>query len=226
MWCIILPFTAIPIILALSLAHRRAKSFNKLTSLSSPYRASSLRSLCVSLFWQLDVIGLVLLCAMLALVLIPLTIAGGISSRWAHADVIVMLVIGFLLVPAFVGYEMLVARHPVVPFHLLNDRSIIGGLFVAMMLNFAWYMQGEYVPFPPLSTVEINPENSSQLSLYGPSSRLRPIYNLSNPHILPLLLRLSPNLPHPRLRSPSLPLHQTFSNHGDLDLCDGVGVVG
>lgn len=127
------------------MAHRRATQTGKLTSFMSPYHASNVRQLSGSLFWQLDVVGLILLSAVLCLILIPLTIAGGFGARWGHADVITMLVIGFVLIPVFAIWEIRFARHPAVPFHLLWDRSVIGGLFVAMFLNFIWIMQGECV---------------------------------------------------------------------------------
>ena len=47
-----------------------------------------------------------------------------------------MLVIGFVLcLPGFIFWEVKVARHPIIPFILLKNRTIIAGLVIAMILN-------------------------------------------------------------------------------------------
>jgi len=37
------------------------------------------------------------------------------------------------------------SSHPMVPFHLLRDRVVWGALGIACMLNFVWYLQGDYL---------------------------------------------------------------------------------
>jgi SIT family siderophore-iron:H+ symporter-like MFS transporter len=143
MWCIIIPITSIPIYVGLIMAKRKAKRDGKLEGLELKYDRSSIHNGMLWFFWQLDVIGVILLTAMLALILIPLTIAGGTSANWHKGDVIAMLVIGILCIPAFAVWELKIARHPCVPFHLLNNRTILAGLMIAMMLNMCWYLQGE-----------------------------------------------------------------------------------
>ncbi|KAI9300231.1 hypothetical protein BJ944DRAFT_140305, partial [Cunninghamella echinulata] len=66
-------------------------------------------------------------------------------SRWAHADVISMLVIGFLCIPAFVIWEMKFAKYPCLPFHLLNNRVILACIFMCILSNACWYLQGDYL---------------------------------------------------------------------------------
>lgn len=144
MYAIIMPFVALPAIISLLIAGRRAKKSKKLVGLATLKEVhGSYSALAVDLFWRLDLVGLILVCAVLSLVLLPMTIAGGTTSRWNHADVIVMLIIGVLLIPVFVYWEIKHARFPVMPFHLLKDRSIIGGMGCAMFLNCVWYLQGE-----------------------------------------------------------------------------------
>ncbi|KAF2500569.1 MFS general substrate transporter [Lophium mytilinum] len=144
MWAIIYPVSAIPLISALWVAHRRAKHSNDLDSYRTPYQMLGFKRLCVSLFWQLDVVGIILLIAVLALILVPLTIAGGYSTKWQTAHVIAPLVIGILCIPAFVCWERW-SPHPLVPFRLLKDRAVWGALGIAVMLNTAWYLQGDYL---------------------------------------------------------------------------------
>ena len=97
-----------------------------------------------------------------ALILVPFTIAGSAKEQWKAGHIIAMLVIGVCCIPAFVVWEMK-AKHPLVPFRvsphrtmfekpdphspyvmkLLKDRGVWAAIFIAMFLNFAWYLQGE-----------------------------------------------------------------------------------
>ncbi|EFW98896.1 siderochrome-iron transporter [Grosmannia clavigera kw1407] len=142
MWCIIYPVCALPLIASLLVVGRRAKKAGRLgVDGSTPTGRSRLS---VDLFWQLDVIGIILLIAVFALILTPLTIAGGVSSKWKTAHVIAPLVVGILCVPVFVAWE-LKARQPLVPFALVKDRAVWSALAIAFLLDFAWYLQGDFL---------------------------------------------------------------------------------
>jgi len=144
MWCIIYPACALPLMITLFVVGRRARKQGVLDKYKSPYELLGARRLAIELFWQLDVIGVILLIAVFALILVPLTIAGGVSTQWRTAHVIAPLVIGLLCIPAFIFWQ-LKAKHPLVPFSLLKDRAVWGALGIAVMLNFAWYLQGDYL---------------------------------------------------------------------------------
>ncbi|OAL38513.1 hypothetical protein AYO20_02162 [Fonsecaea nubica] len=144
MWCIIYPVCALPLMISLYLVSRRARKAGVLEKYKTPYQMLGARRLVVDLFWTLDVIGIILLIAVFALILVPLTIAGGSTSAWGTARVIAPLVIGILCVPAFIVWELRAPR-PLVPFHLLKDRGVWGALGIACTLNFAWYMQADYL---------------------------------------------------------------------------------
>lgn len=144
MWCIIYPVCALPLIITLAIVGRRARKAGVLDKYQSPFQQLGMRKLTISLFWTLDVVGIILLIAVFALILVPMTIAGGLSSKWKEAHVIAPLVIGILCIPAFVFWELW-APYPLVPFDLLKDRAVWGALGIACTLNFAWYMQGDYI---------------------------------------------------------------------------------
>lgn len=91
-----------------------------------------------------DLIGVLLVIATFALILVPFTLAGGQTQSWASARILAPLIIGLALIPAFILWERR-APHPLVPFPLLTDRSVWGALGLACMLNFAWYLQGDYL---------------------------------------------------------------------------------
>lgn len=104
-----------PLILSLYIVSRRAKSSSDLEKFRTPYQSLGFVRLVVALFWQLDVIGLILMIAVFILVLVPFTIAGGISTSWQQAKIIAPLVIGVVMIPVFILWEAR-APHPLVPF--------------------------------------------------------------------------------------------------------------
>lgn len=144
MWCIIYPVCALPLIISLSLVGRRAKKQGLLVNYRSSFQELGFQNLAVELFWLLDVIGIILLIAVFALILVPLTIAGGFQAKWSDAKVVAPLVIGFVCIPFFIVWELR-APHPLVPFTIMTDRAIWGAMGIAVLLNFAWTMQGDYL---------------------------------------------------------------------------------
>lgn len=144
MWCLIFPLCAMPLILSLWLVSRRAAKQGHLANYRSSFDTLGLRSLTLELFWLLDVVGLVLMVALFALILVPLTLAGGFQSKWTSASVIAPLVVGVLCIPVFVLWE-LKAPHPLMPFSLVRDRSAWAPLGIATFLNFAFSMQSDFL---------------------------------------------------------------------------------
>lgn len=147
MWAIILPVASIPLILALlHMTYRAHKSpeWEQFRHEKTGFKQQPPLDYAYSLFWKLDVIGVILIAAMFALILVPLTLAGGISSEWKKAKIIAPIVIGFLCIPAFIVWEWK-CPFPVTPFHLLKDRGVYCALVIGMFINFIWYMQGDYM---------------------------------------------------------------------------------
>ncbi|ROT43000.1 MFS general substrate transporter [Sodiomyces alkalinus F11] len=144
MWCIIYPACALPLIVALSIVARRARQRGLLDKHKTPFQALGWRKGWVDLFWRLDVIGIVLVIAMFALILVPMTIAGGFESQWSRPHVIAPLVVGICVIPVFFWWQTR-SPHALVPYWQMKDRGIWGALGIAFFLNFAWYMQGNYL---------------------------------------------------------------------------------
>ncbi|CAM1508843.1 Fc.00g025820.m01.CDS01 [Cosmosporella sp. VM-42] len=142
MWCIIYPVASIPLFVTLYTIDRRARK-----SVPTYHHRSSaeMRKLGSQLYYQLDLIGLVILIAVFSLILAPLTLAGGAVSQWRNPSIMSLLVLGFLGIPTFVYWEKCVAKFPLVPFHLLTDRGVWAALAVRTLLNFAWSVQGNYL---------------------------------------------------------------------------------
>ncbi|KIH90013.1 MFS transporter, SIT family, siderophore-iron:H+ symporter [Sporothrix brasiliensis 5110] len=145
MWCIIYPVCCVPLLATLLAVGRRARRRGLVSPYAQSLRAQQgTRGFVVDLFWRLDAVGIVLMVAVFALVLVPLTLAGGLTATWREAHIIAPLVVGFVCIPVFVAWETR-APHPLVPFALMKDRGVWAPLGIALLLNFAWYMQGDYL---------------------------------------------------------------------------------
>lgn len=115
MFAIIYPLCALPLLAVLFIVQRRTKKTGSLESYKSSLELLGKRQLAVELFWHLDVIGIVLLIAMLACILVPFTLAGGVTAQWKTAKVIAPLVIGILLIPVWILWERS-CKYPMLPF--------------------------------------------------------------------------------------------------------------
>ena len=145
MWCIIYTVCALPLIAGLFVIGRRARKHDVLDKYSTPFQQLGFTRLTIDLFWQLDIIGIILIIAVFGLILAPLTIAGGLTTQWQTAHVIAPLVIGILCIPIFVVWEIKGAPHPLAPFSLMKDRAVLAPLGIALFLNFAWGLQADYL---------------------------------------------------------------------------------
>lgn len=96
------------------------------------------------IFWRVDLVGAFLIVCFLALILVPLTLAGGTQKTWSKASTIVPLVVGFATIPFFVVWESKIARNPLIPFRLLRDRGIWSAFFIAILYTFISNMPNSY----------------------------------------------------------------------------------
>lgn len=141
MFAIINPICALPlIVLMFILGHQAKVSSQDQEESPSSSRVSSLKTL----FWELDVIGALLLTAALAMTLIPLTLAGGQSTKWRDAGILTPIIIGFLLFPIFVMWER-TASHPMLPFRFVKHRTVWGCLGISCLFPFAFMVHGNYL---------------------------------------------------------------------------------
>lgn len=92
----------------------------------------------IELFHYLDVVGIFLLIAWMALILVPFTIASDGSDQWKTAKILAPLVCGIFCVFLWALWERR-CPHPMIPFRLLKDRAVWGALGIAFMLNLCRY---------------------------------------------------------------------------------------
>lgn len=97
------------------------------------------------LFWILDVVGILFIICVFGFILVPFTLAGGEQSTWQKASTIVPLVIGVVLIPFFIIWELKFAKFPIIPFKLLRDRGVWASLIIAMLVNLIWTLPNDYM---------------------------------------------------------------------------------
>ncbi|OQD71821.1 hypothetical protein PENPOL_c001G01558 [Penicillium polonicum] len=144
MWCIIYPVAASPLIISLWTVTRRLKKQGTVEKSSTLLQALGPRKFIVELFWMLDIIGIILLVAILALLLAPLTIAGGNQSKWKSAHIIAPLVVSAFCVPVFIYWELRAPR-PLIPMTLMKDRAVWAPLGIAISRNIGYHLQANYL---------------------------------------------------------------------------------
>lgn len=166
MWCIIYPIASAPLLTLLWTVERSANSGEH--GPSREYKSLNFKRRVEIIMDQLDLVGLSILVAAFALVLAPLTIAGGTASHWQNPFVVTPLTLGALLFGAFIVWEKNVASTPLVPFHLLVDRGVWSALAVRTLLNIAWYVQGTYLYTVLVVAFDFSVETSTRiLSFYS-----------------------------------------------------------
>ncbi|KAF2748841.1 siderochrome-iron transporter-like protein Sit1 [Sporormia fimetaria CBS 119925] len=144
MWCFIYTVCALPLVISLWWVDRKARKAGALANLKTPYQTLGFRRLVVALFWQLDVVGIILLIIVFGFILVPFTIAKQGSTAYGSAKFIAPLAIGVLAIPLWISWERK-SPHPMVPFRLLKDRAVWGALGIACFLNTAWAVQGDFL---------------------------------------------------------------------------------
>ncbi|KAL4860905.1 hypothetical protein BDV12DRAFT_180981 [Aspergillus spectabilis] len=90
---------------------------------------------------EFDVLGILIITAALALLLLPFSLAGYAPNGWKTGYIITMLVLGVILFPAFYLYEAFIAPVQFLPFRYLKQGTIIGSalLYGIMFLStFCW----------------------------------------------------------------------------------------
>ncbi len=92
------------------------------------------------LIWiELDFVGVFLLVASLALILIPLTLTGTDSPQtWSSPGIIAMIVIGVVLFAVYIYYDAKIATKPLIPYRLARERTLVFACIIEM-LDFLHY---------------------------------------------------------------------------------------
>ncbi|KAI9665193.1 MAG: hypothetical protein M1831_002203 [Alyxoria varia] len=140
LWAIVLPVAFIP--LAFSLFVNRRKAANMGLALPSPFRGQKTMEVLKNLWFDLDVFGLMLLCAAVILILLPLTLAPLANGQWKNGSMIAMLVIGCLCLVSFPFWERSskLAPKAFFPKNLFQQRTVPAGVGIAFFYFAAFYL--------------------------------------------------------------------------------------
>ncbi|KAF8310981.1 drug:h+ antiporter [Clavulina sp. PMI_390] len=114
----------LPIIIILLVGQRRAKN----QGLIKPEAGKTFGKRLNEFVAETDAIGLFFLAVTLALIFLPLVIAGGsyATTTWHDPAIPAMMVVGgFVTLPIFVFYEAKYSTHPVIPLRLLRNRNVL-----------------------------------------------------------------------------------------------------
>ncbi|KAG7661809.1 uncharacterized protein J8A68_004665 [[Candida] subhashii] len=154
MWAFIFPLSCVPLLICLVHMIVKARKTPEWKDLNEEAKANAGHSklsikywtkLSVELFWELDIAGILFIIVILGFILVPFTIAGGIKSTWAKGSTIAPLVIGFVLIPAFIVWEAKFSRFPVMPLALMKDRGVWSAMFIAILIDWIWYMPNDFM---------------------------------------------------------------------------------
>ncbi|EEQ27731.1 siderophore iron transporter [Microsporum canis CBS 113480] len=99
---------------------------------------------------EFDVFGMVLIIAGLTLLLLPINLATYQAEKWKSPAMILMAAIGGCCLPAFFIWEYRFAKVHFAPFHLLTDRTVLGGCLLSATLFCSFYIirvTGRFKPF-------------------------------------------------------------------------------
>jgi MFS family permease len=141
-FCIVVPAVVVPFIALLRYFRHKAKKTGLLKD-----KVKSDRTFKQSAWYymiEFDVLGVFLLTAGLALFLLPFTIAGAAEDDWKSPHIIVMLVVGFCCLVAFVLAERFLAPVPFLPWEMLSDRTVVGACLIDATYQIAYYCWASY----------------------------------------------------------------------------------
>jgi MFS family permease len=141
-WAIVTPVVVLPLCAIFFWNQHKAR---KLGLLESDW---SIRDVSLSSAWrycvEVDLGGILILAAGMTLFLLPMNIYSMQDDGWRSPMIISMIVVGGLLIIAFVFYERYLAPVTFIPYHLLVDRSVLFGGLMFTFLFFNSAVWGSY----------------------------------------------------------------------------------
>ena len=139
LWSIVLPVAFMPLALSLLLNTRKAAKQGLLPQ--SPWKGKSVLGGLKNLWYELDIMGLLLLSAASSLILISLTLAATAKSHWHNASIIAMIVIGCVCLLIFPVWESIykLAPRPFLSLRLLTNRNVLAGCAIGFFYFTVFY---------------------------------------------------------------------------------------
>ncbi|RCK54967.1 Siderophore iron transporter ARN1 [Candida viswanathii] len=148
MWAFIFPLASLPLVCCL--LHMRylagkTEEWKVFKQRKTKFQELGVVGFANFLFWRLDIIGLILLCAALGCVLVPITLAGGTSSSWRTGHIIAPVVVGGVLFPVFALWEVYGAKDPILPLYLMKDRGVWAPAVISFLFDFVYAVESNFL---------------------------------------------------------------------------------
>ena len=142
-FCIIVPVAFLP--LGTVLVHAQLKARRAGGGYPDEPLTWNPRGIVRTIYYDLDIVGIILLTAGLACFLLPFSVSGAsVAATWSQAYVIVLIIIGPLCLIAWVVWSLRFARHPILNLRLLRDRTVAGGCLAGFFYYMAFYLWDNY----------------------------------------------------------------------------------
>lgn len=137
-WAVILPLAFLPLALALVISQRKAAMRGILPK--TPFAGESWWEVIKSLWIEMDLFGLLLICIAFTLILIPLTL--GAKAGWSNPNLVVMLVVGATCLVAIPFWERnkTLAPRAFFPRAFWKNRTLMAGLALSFFYFMAFYL--------------------------------------------------------------------------------------
>ncbi|TFK35357.1 drug:h+ antiporter [Crucibulum laeve] len=94
---------------------------------------------------KLDVPGLVLIGASVSLILLPLTLAENARNGWRNPSMVAMLVVGIVLIPAFILWDLKYAKYPVVARRFVFNKTVVIAALIGAFDFISFYITFTYL---------------------------------------------------------------------------------
>jgi len=132
-FAISVPLVVLPLIALFFINQQKAKRLGLIKSRRGKFTLQTVKQYII----DVDLFGIVILAAGMALFLLPFSIYSFQEKRWQSPMIIAMLVSGVLLIMAFLIWEKFFAPVTFIPFELLFDRTVFFGgmMFVFLFFN-------------------------------------------------------------------------------------------
>lgn len=146
MWAIILPAAFMPLAISLFLNQRKAKKLGLLDHRRgwiSRIKTQGPATTAIKVVNSVDLLGILLLSAGFALLLIPLTIASSQTDGWGNATMIAMMVVGAVCLVVFGFWECASSKmnpHPLIPPYLFKSKTFCAGCGIAFFYFMVFYL--------------------------------------------------------------------------------------
>ncbi|CAI1825505.1 hypothetical protein SEUBUCD646_0P04570 [Saccharomyces eubayanus] len=183
MWAFIFALSALPLFcLIIYAGYKSSKTpeWNAIKETSNRKHSSGFFKRALFLFQKLDVVGIILITVSVGCILVPLTLAGGVSQKWRSSKIIATLALGGVLFIGFMLWETMFAKNPLLPYELLKDRGIWAPLGVAFFNYFTFYIACDYLY--PVLLISMNESSTSAARILNlpdfVASTASPIYSL------------------------------------------------